>query len=176
MIMARDGTMRGGARVGAGKKKKPLADKVREGKTATVIVEPPEMQGVDMPPVKDFMTEDQRDGDPLDADKIYKETWEWLDKHGCASQVNAQLIEQYSMMVARWIQCEHAISKFGMLGKHPTTGAPMASPYVSMAKDYMKQINQTWYQIYQVVKDNCAGDYSEMSEDPMENLLKFRKA
>ena len=33
-----------------------------------------------------------------------------------------------------------------------------------------------FFRDYQVVKDNCAGDYSEMSDDPMENLLKFRKA
>lgn len=29
--MAKDGTIRGGARVGAGAKKKPLADKIMEG-------------------------------------------------------------------------------------------------------------------------------------------------
>ena len=40
-LMAKDGTNRGGARVGAGAKKKPLADKIAEGnpgkRTLTVI-------------------------------------------------------------------------------------------------------------------------------------------
>ena len=34
MKMTKDGTNRGGARAGAGRKKKALADKINEGKTA----------------------------------------------------------------------------------------------------------------------------------------------
>ena len=33
--MAKDGTNRGGARIGAGQKKKPLADKILEGNPGT---------------------------------------------------------------------------------------------------------------------------------------------
>ena len=40
MKMAKDGTNRGGARAGAGRKKKALADKISEGKTAKVTVLP----------------------------------------------------------------------------------------------------------------------------------------
>lgn len=174
-VMAKDGTARGGARVGAGRKSKALTEKLIEGRDAQVMQIPADMEAVEMPPVKEYMKEDQRDGKPLGAEDIYKDTWEWLKKVGCAAIVNPLLIEQYSMTVARWIQCEKAISEFGMIGKHPTTGAPMASPYVSMSRDYQKQINQVWYEIYQIVKENCAGDYSEKSEDPMENLLAKRK-
>ncbi len=35
--MAKDGTNRGGARTGAGRKKKPLAEKLQEGKTTTAL-------------------------------------------------------------------------------------------------------------------------------------------
>ena len=172
--MAKDGTARGGARAGAGRKKRALKDRLIEGRGVQVI-KLPEPEAVDMPPVKEYMTDAQRDGKPLGADEIYKDTWKWLEKAGCASIINPLLVEQYSMTVARWIQCEKAISEYGMIGRHPTTGAPMASPYVTMSRDYQKQINQTWYQIYQVVKENCAGDYSEKSEDPMENLLVFKR-
>jgi hypothetical protein len=55
--------------------------------------------------------------------------------------------------------------------KFPLTGTGMI-----LSRDYQKQINQVWYQIYQVVKENCAGDYSEKSEDPMENLLFFKRS
>ena len=55
--MARDGTARGGARVGAGRRPNALADKIVQGRTADVISlpEPPEMEGIDVPPVKDYM-------------------------------------------------------------------------------------------------------------------------
>ena len=52
--MARDGTGRGGARVGAGRKKKALTDRINDGGTAMVLdlPEPSEMSGGEMPPVK----------------------------------------------------------------------------------------------------------------------------
>ena len=90
--------------------------------------------------------------------------------------VNNQLIEQYAMSVARWIQCEEAISEFGYLAKHPTTGNAIASPYVSMSRDYKKQVNADWSQIYQIVRENCAVEFDGMSpqDDVMERLLRAR--
>ena len=37
---------------------------------------------------------------------------------------------------------------------HPTTGNAIAPPYVSLSRDSMKQVNTTWYQIYQIVREN----------------------
>ena len=41
----------------------------------------------------------------------------------------------------------------------------------------MKQVNQVWYQIYQIVKENCAVEYSGRNpqDDLMERLLTARK-
>jgi ribosomal protein S3AE len=46
-----------------------------------------------------------------------------------------------------------------------------------MSQNYMKQVNQLWYQIYQIVKENCLGDYSGATpqDDVMERLLRSRK-
>lgn len=177
--MAKDGTNRGGSRVGSGRKKKALTDKINNG-TATnamVLPEPTEIVGADVPPVKEYLKAKQKSGIDLQAESIYKETWKWLKQRGCEKLVNAQLIEQYSMSVSRWIQCEEAISEYGFLAKHPTTGNAIASPYVSMSQQYLKQINQCWYQIYQVVKENCSVEYGGASpqDDLMERLLSARK-
>ena len=87
-----------------------------------------------------------------------------------------QLVEQYAVSVSRWIQCEECISEYGFLAKHPTTGNAIASPYVSMSQQYMKQVNQIWYQIYQVVKENCSVEWqgSTPQDDVMERLLRAR--
>ena len=55
--MAKDGTRRGGARAGAGRKPKALTEKINDGISATVIELPeaPAMVGVDMPPVKEYL-------------------------------------------------------------------------------------------------------------------------
>ena len=41
----------------------------------------------------------------------------------------------------------------------------------------MKQVNQLWYQIYQIVKENCLTDYGGQTpqDDAMERLLRARK-
>lgn len=62
--MAKDGTMRGGARVGSGRKSKALTEKIDSGLAATVIdlPEPAEFNGEDVPPVKDFLKATQKSG------------------------------------------------------------------------------------------------------------------
>ena len=177
--MAKDGTNRGGARVGAGRKSKALVDKMNDGQSATVISlpYPPTFTGEDVPPIKDYLTSKQKAGKDLCAAEVYKETWNWLKERGCERLVNIQLIEQYAMSVSRWIQCEECISEFGFLAKHPTTGNAIASPYVAMSQQYMKQVNQIWYQIFQVVKENCSVEFSGATpqDDVMERLLRTRK-
>lgn len=178
-IVAKDGTMRGGPRPGQGRPRKALADKINDG-TATgalVLPEPAAFTGEDVPPVKEYLKAQQKNGKELCAEDIYKEVFLWLKARGCDRLVSGQLIEQYAMSVSRWVQCEEAISEFGFLAKHPTTGNAIASPYVSMSQQYMKQSNQIWYQIYQIVKENCSVDFGGASphDDMMEKLLASRR-
>ena len=177
--MAKDGTMRGGARVGAGRKSKALADKIDSGLSAKVIdlPEPSDMEGVDVPPVKDFLKATQKSGIDLCAEDVFKQTFLWLKERGCEKLVNIQLIEQYAMSVSRWVQCETCISEYGFLAKHPTTEAAITSPYVTMSQNYLKQVNQCWYQIYQIVKENCSVEYGGPNphDDLMERLLSRTK-
>lgn len=182
--MAKDGTNRGGARVGAGAKKKPLADKIAEGnpgkRPITVISfndDAARLEGQAMPKPSDMLSAVQKDGKKLAAAEIYEKTWEWLRERGCSSLVSPQLLERYAMSAARWIQCEEAVTEYGFLAKHPTTGNAMQSPYVAMGQNYMSQTNRLWVEIFQIVKENCAGEYTGETpqDDLMERLLTARK-
>ena len=169
----------GGARVGSGRKRKPLADKIADGKMKSAIMELPnaaELQGQAMPEPNKMLSAAQKDGKTLVASEIYKSTWTWLNERGCAALVSPQLLERYAMSVARWIQCEEAVSEYGFLAKHPTTGAAIASPYVSMSHNFMNQTNRLWLEIFQIVKENCTGEYSGANpqDDVMERLLRTR--
>ena len=116
--MAKDGTNRGGRRVRAGDKPDALADKIINGRTARIMEfempelegaefeEPPEICGEEMPNPSEYLSARQRDGKPLGADEIFKETWLWLKERGCEKLVNPRLIESYSQAFARFIQCE----------------------------------------------------------------------
>ncbi len=174
--MAKDGTRRGGARPGAGRKPKSLVDKIRDGRKAKVMMVPTELEAADVPPVREFLTETQRDGTELCSKEIYGETYAWLKAMNCGTVVSRQLVEQYAMSVGRWIHCEQTISKYGYIAKHPTTGAAIASPYVKMAQDYMKQVNTIWNEIFQAVKENASTEFEGTPQDDvMELLLRTRK-
>ena len=176
--VAKDGTRRGGARVGSGRKSKVLVDKINDGQSASVLEFPESsvLIGDDVPPVKDFMKAQQKNGKDFLAEEIYSETYRWLKARGCEKAVYSELVMQYAMSVSRWIQCEEVISEYGFLAKHPTTGAAIASPYVSMSQSYMKQVNQLWYQIFQIVRENCSTEFSGLPiDDAMEKLLTARK-
>lgn len=186
--MARDGTRRGGRRPRSGEKPEALVDKLSKGKEAHVIDLPDfqpnplsvddlevggNHQGIEMPNPSEYLSTKQRDGTDLGADEIYIETWEWLRDRGCERLVNKRLIETYSQAMARYIQCEEAISTFGLLGKHPTTGGAIASPFVGMSQNYQKQASLIWYEIFEIVKQNSTTAYvGNPMEDTMERLLR----
>jgi hypothetical protein len=173
----------GGVRPRTGPKKKALADKILEGNPGgrkLSIIEfnnAIDLKGQLMPPPKSMLSATQKDGEKLIAADIYETTWEWLSDRGCAQYVNPQLIEQYAMSVARWIQCEDAITTYGFLSKHPTTGNAIQSPYVAMSQAFNSQTHRLWLEIYQVVKENCTSQYGGATpqDDVMERLLTARK-
>ncbi len=154
--MAKDGTARGGQRVGAGRKSKALTDKIaagNPGKRKLKVIDLPkvdDLKGMDMPEPREYLKAAQMDGMTFVAEDIYRETWKWIKERGC--------------------------SEFGFLANHPTTGQACASPYVAMSQSYMKQVNQLWYQIFQVVKENCSEEFKGATpqEDIMETLLRKR--
>ena len=137
----------------------------------------PELETVDMPEPHEMLSAEQRDGSILQAKAIFETTWKWLEARGCAQLISPQLLERYAMSAARWIQCEAAITEYGFLAKHPTTGSAIQSPYVAMSQNYMAQTNRLWFEIFQIVKDNCATDYTGANpqDDVMERLLTARR-
>ena len=96
--MAKDGTNRGGARIGAGRKKKALSEKIAAGNPGhrpLTMIDSSTMEGVDMPPPSDYLSAMQRDGKPLGADLIYIKVFEWLKAINCEKLVSPNMVEQY---------------------------------------------------------------------------------
>lgn len=190
--MAKDGTNRGGRRVRAGGKPFALVDKISAGKPANVLDIPDfefdsklegndfsdlsDMEGENVPKPSEYLNSQQKNGKPLGADKIFRETWVWLKERRCEKFVNPRLVESYSQAFARFIQCEEAISNFGFLGKHPTTGNAIPNPFVQMSIAFQKQANLLWYEIFDIVKQNCSKEFVDTPQsDNMELLLTARK-
>lgn len=191
--MAKDGTNRGGKRVRAGGKPTPAAEKIQNGQPVRVMsndlpqLEPAELEAVDLPGgavlegadtprPAEYLSARQKNGVPLGADEIFKETWLWLKRRSCENLVNKRLIESYAQAFARYIQCEDAISSYGLLGKHPTTGGVMVSPFVQMSQQFQRTANLLWSEIYDIVKQNCTEAFTDNPNDTMEQLLRKRRA
>ncbi len=173
--MGKDGSYRGQAHFGQGRKSKNMkynpADIDSLKNFSTELPEPDDFDGYyeNIPDVSPYLIEEQhKDYTELCAKEIFDSTYKWLQRIGCEQNVSQQLIEQYAMSVARWIQCERAISKHGFLAKHPTTGLATTSPFVTMSREYKKQVNSDWYQIYIIARDS---GIEVTNDDEMEDLL-----
>ena len=170
----------GGARPGAGRKKKALSEKIIDGNPGKApltklqfSVQDSALHGEDMPLVSEWLTQTTKNSQQNIAQQVYENTWKWLKERGCDQYVNKDLIEQYALYMQRTIQCQEGINQYGLLAKHPTTQMPIASPYFNMALQSSKQANLYWMQIYQIVKDNCETPIgnSNPNDDLMERLL-----
>ena len=103
--MAKDGTRRGGRRVRAGDKPKALSDKIAEGKDADVIEfhvpeldaadldDAADLTGADMPSPSAYLSAQQKNGKPLGADIVYKET----STNGCWKATHRHSPDLYSV-------------------------------------------------------------------------------
>lgn len=100
----------------AGAKPGPLGEKLVAGRPATRLEDPLNepfdfagndncdgamLAGETMPEPSDYLSEIQRDGKPLGADLVYRETWQRLDQRGCSQFVAPRLIEVYAQAFAR---------------------------------------------------------------------------
>ncbi len=170
----------GGARVGAGRKRKPIAEKIAEGErgqrnmTVMQFDNLPKMVGLPMPKHNEILSDVQNDGTILQATELYKSTWGWLEERGCATLISPQLLDRYAMATARWIHCEETISATGYLGQHPTTGSAIQSPYISIGQSYMQISNKLWNEIFNIVRENCLKTLTDTSpqDDLMEKMLR----
>ena len=167
----------GGARIGAGRKKKALADNLADGnpgKRKLTVLDftdsAADLEGQTMPPPKAFLAAKQKNGKDLLAVEVYEETWKWLVERNCAQLIPAQILEQYAMAISRWIQCEECITEYGFLAKHPTTGNAIPSPYFArfnveglLRGDYQSRMNG-----YAVARQNGWMSANDIRE--LENL------
>ena len=174
---------RGPAKGTGGRPRKTLSEKVSDGNPSKrplkvmSFEEAIDLRGVEMPEPHEVLSGIQRDGTKLQAEEIYKNTWEWLNDRGCAEIISPQLLERYAMACARWIHLEELITSTGYLIKYKTLAGAVTSPYVNISIKYMNQANHLWNEIFSIVRENSMSDFSGVNpqEDVMERLLRSRE-
>lgn len=65
------------------------------------LPEPEDIQGEDVPPVREYLTAKQKNGRDFCAEEIFKETWRWLKLHVAAyCRVSTDSEEQETLTTA----------------------------------------------------------------------------
>lgn len=170
----------GGKRPGAGRPKKPLADKLLEGnpgrRKLTVLEFKPGEPEIPTPP--EYLGDAAGGVDKYPgAVEIFKSVTEWLEQTGCLRLIPPEHITEYSLLKARWLECEARNARHGLLAKHPTSGQPVISPFVRMSIDYLKSADAAWNKIWSIVSQNSERSLQNKNPnmDVMERLLSSRR-
>ncbi len=58
-----------------------------------------ELQAVEIPSVKEYLTAVQRDGTELCAKDVYRRTAQWIKEQHCENVISEQMISKYCMVV-----------------------------------------------------------------------------
>ena len=113
----------GGKRPGAGRKPKGVVEKAANGNPGgrkLTVLDIPDMEGTDMPKPDEILSATQKDGTKLKAAEIYEAVWHWLEKLNATAYVSPQVIEQYAMCRARWMQCEEMTNELHKYRQAPS--------------------------------------------------------
>ena len=162
--MAKDGTRRGGARPGAGRKKKQKPEPP-ENIIQTTAVTDDERRSF---PQFNRLLYDAQGAYPMtDAEDVYYSIFKFIRDNDAEKRVSKELLELFAVTYIRWVQAEREIAAQGFTAEHPTTGSPCKSPLVDVSNTYSKQAHNYWYSIWSAVKDGCDDDI----KDDMEGLL-----
>ena len=170
----------GGKRVGAGRPRKSLADKILEDTTKKhkpKVLNIPTIDDIPTPEPPDFLRLMVATGVSSDIprmDAIFNQTIEWLEKTGCLHLINPQHIMEYSILFTRWLECEDVVSKsLYLMSKEKTDKKEKIhlepNPLSDQALRYWSAADKAWSKIYTIVKENCETDYG--GNDPHANIM-----
>ena len=149
---------RGGYRPNAGRKKRPLADKLLEGnpgkRELTVVrFQNQAENSTTKPPT--FLEQCGREGDETlpSAAELFQLLREFVISSGCEAIVAPNLIEDFAHLRRAFLECEYMNRKMGRIANGKR------SPYVSMAVDYSKQAMTIFDRIWNVMSQNSEQPY-----------------
>jgi len=158
----------GGYRSGAGRKKKPVAEKILTGNPGKRPIE--FVDYTNAPEITDTPPEEL---EPLSTSelKIYKFIVDWLTRMGVTRGVLTIHIYIYAKSLANWMHCSKMVATHGMLYKKKDNAEE--SPYIEIGKGYLKDANDAWAEIAKVVRESNTKEYSATSanDEIMESIL-----
>ena len=156
----------GGARPGAGRKKRPLSEKLMEGnpgKRPNKVLGFAEGLPAEVSPPEYLERFAAFDIEP-DMNEFYRNTVKWLERTGCLHLINPDFIAEYAILKTRWLECEFLVSNMFAHGR-----LSMAQPNADLGLRYLKQADVAWAKIWAIVAQNC--EYNFGGENPNADIM-----
>ena len=162
---------RGGARKGAGRKPKPLAERLAEGNRGHRPLKQVQLKGASVngkrpkPPAFLEITTQNKANKYGSAIDFFEEIVDWLEPTGCMHLIPPTLIAQYALAKYFLIDVGELVGKMGVINYKSKsrngagTGGRGAdeleiTPAAKGFSEYLKNVTESWDQIYAIVRDN----------------------
>ena len=157
----------GGYRPNAGRKKKPVGEKLLEGKKGE------NFEVVDFGENAKELPSKPPDNLNDRAKAIYRKVYNWLKAMDCLKGILPYHLEEYAKCKDRWLMVEDMIESHGVLMKGSNDN-PTQSPLINISMLYLKATNDIWNKIYVVVRESkiTNWDGSNPNTDVMEEILR----
>ncbi|OQB12465.1 MAG: hypothetical protein BWY15_02190 [Firmicutes bacterium ADurb.Bin193] len=170
----------GGKRPGAGRPRKPLAEKLLEGNPGKRKPKVLDIAADSSAPVPEYPErlayyQMRRSTEPTSQD-IWQETVAFLEKTGCLHMINPAFIEEYALLKSRFYEVERAISTTALIYDDEKKGGVAVNPGIDAVVKYYRLADLAWMKIWDVVSQNSEKSYGATPHDDlMKNLLKFNR-
>jgi hypothetical protein len=165
----------GGARIGAGRHKKPLADKIAEGnpgkRELKTVQFPKSSNQVDkqlsknqdlqvrLGPPDLLALNGLEGGDNIpSATEIFALLTAFIKSSGCEHLIAVNLVEDFAHFRRSYLECEYMNRTRGRIANGKR------SPYVTMAVDYNKQALAIYDRIWNIIAQNSEQSYEGKNE------------
>ena len=159
----------GGKRTGSGRKAKSLADKLLDGnpsKRRPIVVNLPTENADSIPRKCPEAVAEYAFYETETLENVYERTVSWLEGTKCLHLINPALIEEYSILKTRWLECEFIVSHKLIMSDYS------GNPIMSEGIKYLKAANEVWDRIWAIVAQNSSTHYGDApNRDAMARLL-----
>lgn len=165
---------RGGARKGAGRKPKPLAEKLAAGNPGHRPLKKVEFNGRYRPEPPSYLSLLQKPihGIPTPIE-IFEETVAFLEPSDCLNLIPSALIADYSMAKYYLINAQHELSKTATVAYNGKRELVVTGFTEAMLK-MQKNVIQTWTPIWDIVSRNSERLMANPEEDLIMTIMSGR--
>ena len=161
---------KGGARKNAGRKPKPLAQKLAEGNPGKRPLKKVEFENTSYDPTKPpryLAMLEKKHGDSIVSPlEIYQEAMDYLEPTGCLHLIPKQLVREFVMANYYAVQSHFELSTSANVGID-NKGAVVVTSYAKFMQDQQKQVMYVWDKIWDIVSRNS----ERVLEDPEHEML-----